>query len=97
MIGTFNVCTKVLKLIKTYVFGWDVTDLRNESNVVIRYLRKRYDEFAVLMMLAGISAVFNLILGLFCGQIGQIISYIDLLMSILSAYLLVSENRGLFP
>lgn len=94
MIGSFYIGKKSFRFIKNYVFGWDVTDLRNKENVVIRYLHSKYDEFAVLIILACISAVFNIILGLFCGKIGEIISTMDILLSILSAYFLVKECEG---
>lgn len=94
MVGSFYIGKKTFKFIKNYVFGWDVTDLRNKENVVIRYLHSKYDEFAVLIMLAGISAVFNIILGLFCGTVGEIISLVDILLSILSTYFLVKECEG---
>jgi len=94
MIGSFYIGKKTFKFIKNYVFGWDVTDLRNKENVVIRYLHKKYDEFTVLIILACIGGIFNIILGLFCGKIGEIISTIDILLSILSAYFIVKESEG---
>lgn len=95
MVGTWYIAKKSVLFIRTYVFGWDITDLRNKNNIFLRYLHKRYDEFVVLIILASISAVFNIILGLFCGTVGEIISTVDLLLSILSTYFLVKEMESL--
>lgn len=94
MVGTWYITKKSFSFIRTYVFGWDVTDLRNKNNVLIRYLHKRYDEFVVLIILASISTVFNIVLGLFCGTVGEIICTVDMLLSILSTYFLVKEMEG---
>lgn len=93
MLGIWYCTTKVLKTIKVYVFGWDITDLRSEHNVVIKYLNSKYDEFIVLMILAGFSAVFNITVCLLFGTIGQVITLVDTMLSILCTILLLNENK----
>lgn len=81
-----------VKFLKVYGLGFDVTQLRNNDNKIIKYLNSHYDEMIVLVILYSLSAVIDLVLCLWLGEIGQIISAIDQALSVLSSYFILKNG-----